>query len=268
MLARRVRPGDSVRLYFDFVVSGATVSVTSPKVDIYDPLGSLLVTKDLSVGSGTYYCDITAGATYGTYYAVAYGTYNTEKLYAASQESFDVVESAPVSLVTLDDVRSYLNLSDRTDDDFLMALIPVCSQWILSYVNRPLTYSTTTEIAQLSSERVYVLRHFPVYSISSITLDDTTVSSSDYTLDSRTGRIRFEKAATGELEVTYTYGEGEIPGALRLACLKLVSAAYNLRAHEGQSTQRILSYVLSLKPFDQFVSEIVPLLAPFRKNIM
>ena len=54
MLIRRVRPGDFVRLYFDFIVSGTTVAVTSPKADIYDPFGLRLVTKDLTAGVGNY----------------------------------------------------------------------------------------------------------------------------------------------------------------------------------------------------------------------
>ena len=266
----RIRANDTIKLEFAFIKSGERVNVTSAAADIFDPYQNLVASPSLSATGTTYYCYYTAGSTVGTYFAVGRGQYQNETIYSASQVTFDVVQYFPSALVTLDEVKEYLEIDTSEDDDFLLALINSCSKLILSYLQRGLTVEDNEEKEYVVGISNYFLRSYPVIELTSITVDDSSLTEDDdYYLDYRTGKITFVTRVTGELYVRYRSGFPQIPEPVRLACKKLVSTFYNFRAKEGYARRQIVSYVESfdLESKHNVFREIKPLLDPFRKAV-
>jgi len=267
----RVRANDTVLLKFTFHDNGEPVEVTEPRADIYDPFRNLIATTSLAATSGfQYYTYFTPGSTVGTYFAVAYGTYGGRTIYSTSQVSFDVVPYTPLALVTLEEAKSYLQIKGNDDDDLLETIIFGVSRLILDYLHRPLLVEEVEERETLSSALVYYLSNYPVVSISEITVSETSLTEgTDYYLDSDTGRITFAAAQSGSLYVRYTYGFQQIPEPVRLACLKVVAALYNLHSKEGYSRRQIMSYVEVPDPRarEKLLYEVKSLLDPYRKAV-
>jgi len=236
----QVRAGDPVKLRFDFVVDGSTVSVSNPRCDLFDPYRNKIGTLALATQNSHYVALVTAGQTVGTYYCVGYGLYQGRTLYAASQQSFEVVATAvPIELVTVEETYDYLGCERYEDLHLIRTLIVACSRAIEAYLHTSFLPSTRTIRGCLENERVLKLPDYPIVEITSLQVDESEVS--DYTLDAQAGIIRFDEPQYGDYEITYTYGFTSVPPEVRLACLKLIATLYNLRAKEGYSSVRLLS---------------------------
>ncbi|RLI42309.1 hypothetical protein DRO59_04540 [Candidatus Bathyarchaeota archaeon] len=267
---KQVPPNKLITLAFDFVCDGATVIVEEPKVDIYS-LSQVLITTTTLTWSGIHYeAQIQSPEDTGPYVAVAHGEYNGDFVTASSYVTFEVVPyevEAHRALVTLDEAKEYLGISDFSEDSFLRFLVESSVASILNYLHFTLGVHTANEIYPVTNCTTWSLKHYPINSIEHLSVDE--VALDDYTLDSNTGTIWFEEPVSGILRVEYTYGLVDVPYDLKLACLKFISVLYNLRQTEGYSSRRLLSvaetYLVSSKA-DVF-HEIRSLLAPYKRVV-
>ena len=268
---KQVYTGSEVRLQFDFVANGQTVLVSQPQADIFDPFGNKIDVVDLIFSGGHYLTYWTApSTTLGSYVAVGRGKYGYEDILANSQVRFDVVSSLSTELVTLDEVKEYLRIDDFSEDSFLRALLLAASAAILAYTQLKLGSVSETERCFLKGATQYGLRYFPISEITEIRLNDVDlVEDSDYFVELSTGLIKFFVPQTGFFECTYTFGLSQIPSPVKLACLKLVAALYNLRESEGFSSRRLLSNVENYLRDTKMdvMAEVRSLLAPFKRKL-
>jgi len=269
---KQVYAGSDIKLQFDFVVGGQTVAVSQPKADIFDPYGTKVGTVNLVFTGGHYITYWTTPfATLGSYFAVGKGKYGFEDVLSNSQERFDVVNALATELVTLEEAKEYLRLDDFSEDSFVRALLQAASAAILKYTQLKLGQHSETERWVLKEAVQYELRYFPISSITEITLDEVDlVADEDYFVDLSTGLIKFFSAQSGFFECTYTFGLSQIPSPVRLACLKLISALYNLRESEGFSSRRLLSNVENYLRDEKMdvMFEIRSLLAPYKRKLI
>jgi hypothetical protein len=152
------------------------------------------------------------------------------------------------ALTDLDSVKSYLKIDPAitSDDDRLTGLINGCSTAIENYCRR--TFATTTytdEEYDGNQTQLLNLLHYPVQSVSSVSLNDVVLDPSQYKFKKRTGVLSrvgpYPNTFTGlsinrfqtvwnrgfsNILVTYTAGYDTIPDDLNLACQMYVAAVY------------------------------------------
>ena len=139
------------------------------------------------------------------------------------------------------------------------ALIEAASDYIRSYCDRDFMKQAYTEYYRPGGQRL-TLNHYPVVSITSITIDETAIGTDDYTLiDAKNGIIEFdyyiEDDDLSEIYVSYTAGysispaagEYGLPQDLKYACTVKVneliakaSGRYRPEAEGTNVTDQIL----------------------------
>ena len=135
------------------------------------------------------------------------------------------------ALTTLAAVKSYLKITSDTDNSLLEDLINASSNAIERYCER-------TFKEQLFTDEEYdgnglnglYLRQYPVKSITSVTVEGTSLNIIDYKCKKNNGKLIRNNGIwpTGEINilVTYTAGYTEIPSDLELACKHLVMSYF------------------------------------------
>ena len=160
------------------------------------------------------------------------------------------------AMITVDDLGLYtggqlpgaVSPSTTTKEEYIEA----ASDYIRSYCNRDFMKQAYTEYHRGGGQRI-TLNHYPVVSITSITIDGTEISSDDYTLiDAKNGIVEFdywlEDTGVNEIYVSYTAGysispgdgEYQLPYDLKYACITKVTeliqqASGRYRPPEGGS---------------------------------
>ena len=157
-----------------------------------------------------------------------------------------------MALVTLDTVKTFLQITGTSSDTILNLYIDLISSEINAYVGRnldetyyvdePLEYqfskydpSSNRPLDVREPNPQVFLREYPVQGLE-ITSRGTTVPTSDYTLDHRNGVVTFFKSYTDykeRLKASYTAGYTTITGAtytvpsnLQLVALEGVKRLY------------------------------------------
>lgn len=91
------------------------------------------------------------------------------------------------ALTTLPTIKNELNITNTTDDAFLVDLIKQASAAIVTYCDRVFAKQTYLETQVGTNKIKLVLSQIPVVSISSILFNNTTIATSSYDLDKETG---------------------------------------------------------------------------------
>jgi len=242
------------RLTFKFYDSGRNlVDVSSPVVNIYDPTNKLVVNAQslTKESTGVYYYDLNTStlSMYGTYTAIAQGIYNGLTIFADSPEVFEYSTQTDYHLyVTVSEFREDNNIPESQDNRLILDVLHAATDFINAYCRRKFhLYTVTDELHTLSAHTYVFLNHYPVDSISSLKINNVDVASTEYTLDSTTGKIKFGLARTGEMKVTYVAGTRTVPSDVHLACKKIATYLWNRRLNEGLSSERLFSYGYTLQ---------------------
>lgn len=164
-------------------------------------------------------------------------------------------------LVTLNDMKSYLNVGGSTSDAFLTAQITLISDAIEAYCRRSFTQANWAQTFYCEDfdgpTKELTLYHFPLVSVASVVVDGTTLDSGTYRLNKPTGslvRVRGNYGfITGDVTVvTYAAGYATIPSPISNAVYELVAGRYNkkiagIQLDFGSDVQRIsISGVMSV----------------------
>ncbi|HUZ75808.1 MAG TPA: hypothetical protein VMU87_22705 [Stellaceae bacterium] len=150
---------------------------------------------------------------------------------------------APGDLTTLGNVKAWRSppVTTTADDAQIARVITAASGFILRYLQRPLLVASRTETRNGAGGRMLLLRHAPVLSLTSLTIDDLAIpaapdaASAGFVLDADAGALYLRGYAfwRGVQNVTATYtagygvtGEAQtVPSAApyQLACAGLAS---------------------------------------------
>lgn len=135
------------------------------------------------------------------------------------------------ALTTLSAVKSYLKITSDTDNSLLEDLINASSNAIEKYCNRQFKEQlyTDEEYDGNGLSGLY-LRQYPVKEITSVTVEDELLLTTDYKFKKENGKLIRKNFIwpKGEINilVTYTAGFSEIPSDLELACKHLVMSYF------------------------------------------
>lgn len=111
------------------------------------------------------------------------------------------------------------------DDDALAAYVAEFEALCEDFVGVALTPRDTSDTIAIFTGRTVALRHRPVRTITSVTVDTATVPAAGYVLDANGGRLLLSRAALcAEVIVTYSHGFASPPEAALRACRQYVRA--------------------------------------------
>ncbi|AGK96799.1 head-tail connector protein [Clostridium pasteurianum] len=160
-----------------------------------------------------------------------------------------------MSLTTLDNVKSYLQITDGSEDSFLTLLIGSIQDLIENYCHRHFELATYTAEQHRINHKVFVY-NYPIVSVQQIrrssddvldivlTQDDMTgayriypnyIEMIDMKYVTMSGRTMYAMKEESYVEVDYTAGwtQDQIPSDLMLASTKLVALEYTI-SREGR----------------------------------
>lgn len=180
----------------------------------------------------------------------------------------------PYDLTTLDVVKAYLNIGtqDKDKDDLLILMIMAATDFIEgqlvgvdemngSYCNRRFAATTyTSAIYTGQGFRDLFMRQYPINSITTIIIDDTTefpsgsstLAELDFYIDTdAAGNIIntgiWPSGDPQNIVITYNAGFSTIPSDLQLAAIALISLRWLSKGIESYKSEKIGNYSYTLK---------------------
>lgn len=162
----------------------------------------------------------------------------------------------PPAFVTLADVKEYLGISDANSDTKLTALIATASAQIEAYCGTIIAERTVTErIVPEDRLSVLALSHCPISAFTSVTIDDTLQTLSDFRWN-RSGTIRRKDGSLieslGEIVVVYLagYAAGSYPAEIVQATKDLVKFTFSASGRDYNVKRESLQDVGSVEYVD------------------
>jgi len=244
------------------VTISTTITTGTPPVATDPSTITLVVTKPdnttdtFNVGQLTHtgtgaYTYVYLPATVGAYRYV----WTTTSPASASDGTFFVAASS-LELVTANDVRQHLNLTDTTQDVEIQGFI-AAAQAIVENITGPVLPKDVTETFDGGQVSI-VLTEWPVLSITSVvensngessTLAEITAPYSDTTglsyradysigvLTRWSGTMQYKWApGIGSVTVSYTAGRASVPPDVRLAALRLIEHLWTSQQRSGRTS--------------------------------
>jgi hypothetical protein len=172
----------------------------------------------------------------------------------AFTDVFEVTDPAYWPIVSLDDMKTHLNITSSTYDEEIRFMISVATNIAENYCKRALTRQTVSETRDGGGTSI-ILFQPPVLSITSIVENTTTLTASDYTTDLASGIVyRGSQIARlpffpGRQNITITYVAGYVnPPPMAQHTVKEIvrwmwqTSQQGPRPGFGQSGQEITSF--------------------------
>lgn len=186
-----------------------------------------------------------------------------------------------MALVTLAEVKTWLAITDSTQDALLTDLIAAVEDAILDFTETKFELTpVTNEIHDARRQDTLIPTGWPLASVQAVKLgvnaDGTggdTLAATEYNYDDVAVRLRasYMPLQRGYVRLDYTYGFATVPAKVKLATKLSVEAYYRMRkrgsvgttskAKEGES----ISYDKSWSSSAGLPNEAVALLESYRK---
>jgi uncharacterized phiE125 gp8 family phage protein len=172
----------------------------------------------------------------------------------------------PNALTTLQSAKEYLKITDISEDTLIESLINSASEQIEKFCKRKLKEKTYSDEEYDGTCRTnLLLNQFPVFSVSSVKIDDVLIDSSEYKVRKETGSLIRVNSIWPEgfmnIKVSFVAGYNPVPSDLELACKHLVMFYYKT---DISNFSRTFGEGFVLRP-DAMPRQVQMLLAPYRK---
>jgi hypothetical protein len=239
---------------------GATVSLQWTTSDlgvatlaVTDPNGVVTTTSSIANASGAYTAPFTP--TVAGLHTVSWKA-TTGATRGASQDVFEVRQTGPIGLISLDDARSVLRLrAGNTSDDAMLQTIIESASKVVVDITGPMTVSQYTEtfdggVTTIVPSRAPIVRVVSAneyYGTSVFALTEQPLgaqtSAFGYTVDYLTGEITRRTFGGGtalfafgskNISITYTAGRTQVPENVQLATKELVRHFYQATQVPGR----------------------------------
>jgi uncharacterized phiE125 gp8 family phage protein len=210
------------------VLATATVVIT-----VTDPAGASTTPTVANPSTGSYTASfVTALAGRHTVRATGTSVAGVSGQNTAEEWEFDVA-AASSPLVSIDDVKEFLNFTTSDDDEELETFINAASDALERWCGRTFRRQTVTaETHDGSSSTCGIqLRKAPAISVTSVSEIGVTLTASDYALRTDSGvLVRLSGSYTEgvwpdgilNISVTYVAGYADVPDDVSHACLLLI----------------------------------------------
>jgi len=111
--------------------------------------------------------------------------------------------------VTLNDLKSEMDMADEsTDDALLVSIIEETRDFIVSYCGREFARESVTETKEGNAHLKLILDRTPIVSVTSVAFDGTTIGSTQYTIDDAKAGFLFREAGWTNTDI---YGQAILP---------------------------------------------------------
>ncbi|MGD9276356.1 MAG: hypothetical protein PVJ67_04235 [Candidatus Pacearchaeota archaeon] len=135
---------------------------------------------------------------------------------------------ADTTIVTLDEMRSFLNIpaAQTGKDDLLIGLLDAYNGKMENYLGVTMISSTYSEIYDGNGKDYMFLKHYPINSVTSLSIDDEEVDSDDFYVYGEEGYIKldsdtFTTTDYQNVDIVYVAGWGaakaNVPNVLKNA---------------------------------------------------
>jgi len=154
-------------------------------------------------------------------------------------------------LTTLTDVKGWLKTGQNdfpiTDDALLTRLISGASQYIQSWLSRPIASADYFEVRDGTGGETLQFACFPVTEVAAVTIDGQVVPlassavASGYAFSPTQLSVRGYRFSRGlqNIAISYTAGYATVPPDLAQACIELVSLRYRERSRIGEVSRSL-----------------------------
>ncbi len=208
-------------------------------------------------------------------------------------------EASTVKLTSLEFIKSELAIDDQDSDLQLRRFIDQASSFIPSYTNRVFCKETVIETLGANGDAILILERTPIVSISAISFDGTTISSTTFSIEDADAGFLFRDVGWQDTQiwrsditlrpthrfrkkwsVSYTagyvchgstQGDQNLPADIERAATDLVKSWY-LSREQDSNVKRERTGDASETRFDNKESAGLPpgvmrLLAPYRRLV-
>lgn len=153
-------------------------------------------------------------------------------------------------IITLAEFKSYLWITNTTQDTLLNLLLNSANDFVESYIWRELALQTYTQFQDWNAQREILLENYPVTSITSLQLNEWTLETPNYvSIDLNSFKLSpkvwkiflnfFMRRGFQNYKIVYVAGYNPIPWDLKLATLKLGAWYYNKRTSDWISSESV-----------------------------
>ena len=181
-----------------------------------------------------------------------------------------------LKLVSLDALKTELQITATDTDDYLSALLDRVSQIVEAYCRRVFAVESVSETLRLGSRDQLLLERYPVVSVETVTELGTVLTAADYEVYQESGQLfrlqsdeRMEWPS-GKIIVAYTAGYAVIPGSGQQGIFELVKLGNAARTRDPSlKSENILEGLYSYQLFGPsdneggLPSNVSALLSPF-----
>jgi len=149
-----------------------------------------------------------------------------------------------MALISLSEAKSYLGISDTSEDHYLQLIVNMVDKYVKKYTMRDLEATDySKELYDGPGTNSLVLRNYPIISVTEVLerteeVESATVSErvnegddGYYILNAEEGVLYRDVPWTrgrGSIEVTYQAGYEDLPDDLKWACLSIVEYLRNI----------------------------------------
>lgn len=139
-----------------------------------------------------------------------------------------------MSVITLDDYKTYAGIANPKEDDKLQVLVDYSNSFVESYCNTKFELTSVTEERNTCFNNEIYLQEIPVSSVDEVRVMNKkslvgTLASEDYHVELNQGIITVLETSVQipesgfNVSVDYTYGYSDAPKPVILAALELVT---------------------------------------------
>jgi len=178
-------------------------------------------------------------------------------------------------LASLDDVKSFLEMSDTTYDDLLTIILTGVSARIETFLNRDLYKEERTRYFN-AGRRIFYLPAYPIDLTATLSVwfdDDLQDLDDDYFVWETEGLIEFYVAPLysepKEIKITWTGGyslTADLPTDLRYATMLQTALVFRKRKNIGTSSMTLPDGSQSMVVTEALLPEVREILKTFRRK--
>jgi hypothetical protein len=161
-------------------------------------------------------------------------------------------------LTTVANVKSYMDITDATDDVIIDVLIDRVSAWVENYCNRIFGSTTYDELYDGNNRESIIVKNAPVTAFTTLEVDDEAVATGDYFWYDY-GEVILEKNRFGtkrqSVHCVYVAGFAVVPYEVEDAAIKLVAMSFY---NKGKDRLGISSKTLGREGSVTYTSSSIP----------
>ena len=279
--AQEKRPNEIIQLGADFsqaLLSAEAIVSGNISVTATNALTDADATVTIIAGSPTLAGDVITAqvqaGSVGDIYRILFKTGQTNLTNQYEASVMLVITDAPLGdslLIGLAELRTFLRLTDTSEDTLLLDLLAPATQYVVSRLGHGVFLRTYTEDVYLDAHddvREIMLPHFPIHAVDSIDLRSADNQSS--TLVTDTTAWAFNAAGSVWWRHSYVFvrrpaynrivfraGFAKVPEDLRLVTKKIAASLYHGIGREGLSREQIGDYAWQAPQLDELPPRLV-----------